>query len=132
VKDSGFTLIESLITTVLLVSGLAAVAGAFSYSSMTTSHVLQETAAIALVARKIESLRAAEQWPVGRYSEYLVLTSDGDTVISEPAYATYLCTWEVTSATPARVTVIAYGKPPGHLRPSRELARATTLLGPKF
>jgi prepilin-type N-terminal cleavage/methylation domain-containing protein len=131
-KDSGFTLIESLITTVLLVSGLAAVAAAFSYSSITTSHVLQETAAIALVSGKIENLRAAGEWPVGRYSEYLVVTSDGDFAISEPGSATYFRTWEVSSEVPARVTVIVYGRRPRHLSPSQELARATTLLGQRF
>jgi prepilin-type N-terminal cleavage/methylation domain-containing protein len=131
-KDSGFTLIESLITTVLLVSGLAAVAAAFSYSSITTSHVLQETAAIALVSGKIENLKVAEEWPVGRYSEYLVVTSDGDIAISEPGNATYFRTWEVSSEVPARVTVIVYGRRPGHLSPSQELARATTLLGQRF
>ena len=61
-ERNGFTLIEGLITTLILVTGLAAVAGVFSYSSLRSSQVLQETAAIALISAKMEDLKAAERY----------------------------------------------------------------------
>lgn len=117
---NGFTLIEALITTVVLVTGLAAVAGVFSYSSLTSLRTRQQTAALNLVARKMEDLRAAEELTAGRYAEYL----GPDDV--------FMRHWEITAEMPARITVIVYGRPPGRRGPYFELARATTRVGRKF
>ena len=118
---NGFTLIEALITTVILVTGLTAVAGAFSYSSVVTSRVLQETVALALITDKMEDLKLPQEVASGRYSEDLVVGA-----------ATYLRTWEITSDTPARITVIVYGRAPGRPDSFRELARVSTLVGSRF
>jgi type II secretory pathway pseudopilin PulG len=131
-KRNGFTLIEALITTLILVTGLAAVAGAFSYSSLRTSQVLQETAAIALISGKMEDLKAAAEILPGRYSEYLVLMPSGAAIVSEPRTATWHLTWEITPDMPQKITVTAYGRSVGRLGPFRELARATTLYGSRF
>ena len=117
-RRNGFTLIEALITTVILVTGLTAVAGAFSYSSLVTSRVLQETAALALVTDKMEELKLEQEVTSGNYSEYLS--------------ASYLRTWEITSDVPARITVIVYGRAPGRPGSFRELARLSTLVGSQF
>jgi Tfp pilus assembly protein PilV len=126
-KHKGFTLIEGLFTTLILVTGLTAVAGAFSYSSLRSRQVLQQTAAIALVSTRMEDLRAAEEILPGWYSEYLVLMPNGTTAVSEPASATYQRTWEITSEMPRRITVSVYGRSSTRSGSFRELARATTL-----
>src|SRR5688572_28476495 len=128
----GFTLIEALITTLVLVTGLVAVAGAFSYSSLTTLRVVQETTALAMLSAKIEAVKAADGIIPGHYSETLQLLPDGSIVVCEPAAATYLRVWEVTPEKPMQITVIIYGKSPGRGTPFRELARATVLSGERF
>jgi type II secretory pathway pseudopilin PulG len=130
-ERNGFTLIEGLFTTLILVTGLAAVAGVFSYSSLRASRVLQETAAIGLMTARMEKLRAAEEILPGRYSEYLVVTPSGEVIVSEPGTATWQRTWEISPEMPHRITVTVYGKSLGPGR-FRELARATTLRGGRF
>ena len=131
-ERNGFTLIEGLITTLILVTALAAVAGVFSYSSLRSSQVLQETAAIALISAKMEDLKAAEQIFPGRYSEYLVLMPNGAVVVAEAGSATWQRTWEISSDIPHTITVIVYGRSIGRSGPFRELARATTQYGSRF
>jgi Tfp pilus assembly protein PilV len=131
-KQKGFTLIEGLFTTLILVTGLAAVAGAFSYSLLRSNQVLQQTAAVALLSARMEDLRAAEEILPGSYAEYLVLMPNGTAILSEPGSATYRRTWEITSEMPRRITVIVYGRSSSRPGPFRELARATTLSGSRF
>jgi len=131
-KQRGFTLIEGLITTLILVAGLAAVAGAFSYSSLRSFQILQETAAVALLSAKMEDLKGGEELLPGQYSEYLTLMPDGAAAISEPGVATYRRTWEITPEMPRRITVIVYGRANRRSGPFRELARATTQVGSRF
>ena len=57
-RRNGFTLIEALITTVILVTGLAAVAGVFSYSSIASLRVQQRTAAVLLVSAELDEVLA--------------------------------------------------------------------------
>jgi Tfp pilus assembly protein PilV len=129
---NGFTFIEALIATLILVTGLAAVAGAFSYSSLRSMQVLQETAATALMSTRMENLKAAEEILPGRYSEHVAVMPSGRVVVSEPESATYRLTWEITSEMPHRITVIVYGKMPGRAGSFRELARATTQVASRF
>ena len=89
---NGFTFIEALIATLILVTGLAAVAGAFSYSSLRSMQVLQETAATALMSTRMENLKAAEEILPGRYSEHVAVMPSGRVVVSEPESATYRLT----------------------------------------
>lgn len=131
-QRNGFTLIEGLITTLVLVTGLVAVAGVFSYSSLRASQVLQETAAIALMTAKMEQLKAADEVLPGRYSEYLALTPDGAVIVSDPGTAAWQRNWEISPEMPHRITVTVYGKSPGRAGPFRELATATTQRGGRF
>ena len=128
---NGFKLIEALITTVILVTGLSAVAGVFSYSSLTSLRIQQRTAAVLLVSARLEALRVSEDLAPGRGSEFLNLAPDGTTVPGSSG-AVYLRTWEITAEMPRRVTVILYGKPPGRRGRYFELARATTKVGRRF
>ena len=131
-ERDGFTLIEALVTTLVLVTGLAAVAAAFSYSSITASRVVMETAAIALVSGKMEDLKMAPQLTPGSHSEYLNVADGGDIVSSESGTARYLRTWQITSGMPAQITVVVYGRSPGRRDQLRELARARTLAAGRF
>ncbi|HET9215574.1 MAG TPA: prepilin-type N-terminal cleavage/methylation domain-containing protein [Terriglobia bacterium] len=131
-KQDGFTLIEALITTLVLVTGLTAVAAAFSYSSLTASRVAMETAAIALVSGKMEDLKMTQEVTPGNHSEYLDVTNGGNIVATEPGPARYVRTCEITSEVPARITVVVYGRSASRRDPLRELARATTLRAHRF
>ena len=123
---NGFTLIETLITTLILVTGLTAVAALFAYASQSSGLIRQQTAALALLAGKMEELKALDAPTPGRYAEYLAVGSDGVAAPRDARQATYLRTWEITSVMPRRITVIIYARKPGRDRPDRELARATT------
>jgi type II secretory pathway pseudopilin PulG len=129
--NRGVTLIESLITTLILVTGLAAVASAFSYSSISALRIQRQTAALALVSSKLEALRIETALVPGRYLQYLSLAPDGSVLIRDPQNATYRQTWEVTAEVPSRVTVVISGRQSGQ-RPFSELARATTVVSRRF
>ena len=128
---NGFTLIEALITTVVLVTGLAAVAGVFSYSSISSLRTRQHTKALTLLSTKMEELRVDVDSSPGRYSEYLEVQPDGVVVHGSPG-ATFIRDWEVTAERPSRITVVVYGRPPGRKGRYFELARATTKRGRTF
>jgi prepilin-type N-terminal cleavage/methylation domain-containing protein len=125
-KDrKGFTLIETLITTLVLVTGLAAIAGLFSYGAQTTQRNRQRTAASALLSSKMEELRTTRDLHPGQTAEYLVPQPDGGFIPTNNHAAPYLRTWSIEIGTPQRITVIVYAH-------NRELARATTLVGRGF
>ena len=118
--EAGFTLIETLITTLILVTGLAAVAGVFVYGVHTSERIQQQTKAFEVLTQKMEELKTAETRIAGRFSEYV-----GD-------QQTFLRTWEISTDLPQRITVIVSGRQPGHANRYRELARASTVVGPGF
>jgi prepilin-type N-terminal cleavage/methylation domain-containing protein len=126
--NRGFTLIESLITTLVLVTGLAAVASAFSYSVTTSLRIQQQTAAFTLVSAKLEELRMESGLLPGHYFQDLSVAQDGSVLLREPQNATYRETWEITAEVPSRITVIVWAR---QTRPRSfiELARATTVIG---
>jgi prepilin-type N-terminal cleavage/methylation domain-containing protein len=68
-SDRGFTLIETLITTAIMVSGLVAVATVFSYSVATNLTNQQRTAGTMLLYEKMEIFKATSlsnsMWTVG-------------------------------------------------------------------
>jgi prepilin-type N-terminal cleavage/methylation domain-containing protein len=126
----GFTLIETLITTLVLVTGLAAVATLFSYSARTTQTNRRRTVAIALLSSKMEELRKSIPMETSQTAEYLVIQADGSVLKTNSRAAPYLRAWKIQSGSPARVTVIVYGRE-FHGTYS-ELARVTMLVGPDF
>lgn len=128
----GFTLIEALITTVILVTGLTAVASAFSYSSLSNLRIRQQTAAVALVSTKMEALKVAPKLIQGRYSEYFYIGPDGAVMAVDSVNAPYRQTWEINAEVPSRTTVIIYGRQSGRKTTYVELARATTVIGTRF
>ena len=117
-KRNGFTLIETLLSTLILVVGLVAVAKAFSYGIQAGERVRQQTAATAMLTTKLEELKSTEDLQPGRYTEFLGTD--------------YQRTWEVTAEQPHRITVILYSRQPGRSGPFREVTRLSTLIGPGF
>ncbi len=128
----GFTLIETLITTLVLVTGLAAVAGLFSYGAQANSENRQRTAATALLYSKMEELRNARTLVHGQYAEYLSIQSDGKVVVSSNISGPYMRVSTIEAGTPQRVTVLVYARQSSRGNSYRELARATILVGRGF
>jgi len=119
-NHAGFTLIETVMTTLILVTGLASVAGAFVYGIQTSVRTRQQTTAFALLAEKMEILRASDARSPGMFSEYFGRQDS------------FLTTWEISSDLPQRITVIVSGRQPGAGKTYKELARASTLVGSQF
>jgi prepilin-type N-terminal cleavage/methylation domain-containing protein len=118
INRKGFTLIETLFSTLILVIGLVAVAKAFSYGIQAGERVRQQTSATALLTTKLEELKTAEDLQAGQYTESLGTE--------------YQRTWEITAETPRRITVILYTRQPSRRGSFREVARLSTSLGPRF
>ena len=131
VNCRGFTLVETLITTFVLVTGLAAVAGLFAYGAHTSLENRQRTAATILLSGKIEELRRSAELAPGEYSEYVSIGPDGGVVVSANGPSPYRRIWKVESGSPQRVTIVIHGWRPKR-RSYTELARATALLGRRF
>jgi prepilin-type N-terminal cleavage/methylation domain-containing protein len=102
----GFTLIETLITTAVLVSGLVAVAMLFSYTARTTLNNQERTTATLLLYDKMEELKSSK------------ITSGGSDDIDS-----FRRVWQVESTYPLKVTVIVYFG-------QKELIWATTMVSP--
>jgi prepilin-type N-terminal cleavage/methylation domain-containing protein len=74
-SNAGFTLVETLITAVILSTGLAACAILFSYSVATNIRSQRRATATLLVYDKLEELRSRNIWESGDYSEYVTVQS---------------------------------------------------------
>ena len=118
----GFTLIETAITTLILVTAFVCLSNAFAYSALQTSRVLDQTVAIALAAEKIEALRMTSPLMEGNNSEQITASSGA---------TQYLRTWRVVGQNPTQIHVIVYGRRSAQ-GTFRELARHSALVGPGF
>jgi prepilin-type N-terminal cleavage/methylation domain-containing protein len=107
----GFTLLEILITTAVLVFGLAAVALMFSYTVRMNIDTRQRTTAVFLLNEKIEQLRF-NPLQVGTYVDYPIVNN-----------VTYIRQWQITEANPRSMTVSVLDA-----RTRSELIRTSTLV----
>jgi prepilin-type N-terminal cleavage/methylation domain-containing protein len=128
----GFTLIETLITTLVLVTGLAAVAGLFSYAAQTNAQNRQRTAAVALLNRRMEELRSGPKLATGQLTEYLAILPDGSVAKYGNNQGMYKLITLIEAGTPQRVTVSLYARQLHRGNSYQELARAVVLLGRRF
>jgi prepilin-type N-terminal cleavage/methylation domain-containing protein len=143
----GFTLIETLITTVILVSGLVAVAQLFSYTIATNTSNQQRTAATILLTEKIEHLKSAgikdPSWitggglnplqPVVGFHDYVSINADGTLSIdTASASAPYIRLWQIAGTVPRNLTVVVCAQHFGMTKGPFELARAATMVGDVF
>lgn len=138
--SGGFTLIETLVATAILVSGLVAVAYLFTYSIRTNMMTEQQTSATLLLYNKMEELRGTSYLsltagggldassPTTNYWDYVTIGTSG-TITSDTSTtdATYLRLWQVMSGTNTKVvSVVVYTQNSGIGMQQMELARAST------
>ncbi len=142
----GFTLIETMIATGILVSGLVAVAYMFSYSVQTNYTTQQMTSATMLVHDKLEELRATSFGtlasgggldgtnPTTNFREWVTIATNGAVTSStaEVTTAGYLRLWQITGTNPLTITVVVFAQRSGVTGGQLELARASTSLTSSF
>jgi Tfp pilus assembly protein PilV len=143
----GFTLIEILISTGILLTGIVAVASVFAYTATANLDNQQRTIANTMLSEKIETFRAtpltSSIWTAGGsltpdskahgYFDYLGITTDGTRVASDTdPWLPYLRIWQVSGVDPRIVTVIVYAQRAGVTRRRLELIRATAVVGSRF
>jgi prepilin-type N-terminal cleavage/methylation domain-containing protein len=120
-NDRGFTLIETMITTIVLVVGLVGVASIFSYSAGTNVITRQRTAATTLLYDKMEEFKSAplndSRWTV-----------DGGFTSVRMGSEQYMLSWQIMGTMPRIVTVIVYAEKAGITNRRMELIRATTMV----
>lgn len=121
----GFTLLETLITTAVLVFGLAAIALMFSYTARANINTQQRTAATLLVYEKLEEFRSTSMtdtmWSPGTYVDY-------PTIAKTP----YIRRWQITDTTPRNVTIAVFAARAGLTGRRMELIRAATAVSKTF
>ena len=146
-RAMGFTLIETLIATVVLVSGMVAVAGMFAYSAQTALNNQRRTSAAALLYEKMEQFRSTpssdSMWspggslnptfPAAGYFDDVILDATGslNSSTTDPS-APFIRVWQVLPTVPRSVTIAVYALKPGSTRRALELVRATTVAGSRF
>jgi Tfp pilus assembly protein PilV len=145
--QSGITLIETLVTTFVLVSGLVAIAAIFAYSAKTSLSNQRTMAATALLYEKMEQFKSAPMsdsiwlpggnlnlaFPAGGYFDYV--TIDGTGVLNSSTTDTsapFMRLWQVSATAPRSVTIAVYGLKAGMVRRDSELIRGTTVVGMTF
>ncbi len=115
----GFTLLEVLITTAILVTGLVSIAAMFTYSVRSNTANRQRTTAAILVSEKMEELKSVsfsdDRWKAG---------GGLDPANPVPGFfdseSEYTRLWQITGTSTRTVTVAVYSG-------RTELARATTM-----
>ena len=131
IHQRGFTLIETLITTLVLVTGLVGVAAMFSFATRTNLQNEQRTGATSLLSDKMEQFKATSitdsLWaPGGSLDPGSPMAGYFDSV------PPYLCLWQITGGVPRTTTIVVYAK--ASILPGRpmELTRASTMASPTF
>ena len=93
----GFTLLETLISTGVLVFGLSALALMFTYTARVNIETRQRTTAAFLLNDKLEEFKSAPLtnaiWRPGSYVDYPV------------ADTSYVRTWEISNTIPRNLTL---------------------------
>jgi len=121
----GFTLIETPITTAVLVFGLAALALIFSYTVRVNLNTQQRTTAALLLNEKLEELRAApltdSALTPGEYVDY-------PTIAGSP----YLRQWVISDTTPRSISIVVSAARAGLTGRPMELIRAATFVSSTF
>ena len=117
-QNRGFTLIEALITAMIVAFGLVAVASIFSVAIRANISNRQMAVATALAYDKMEELKWAPSPSNG-----------SDTVGLDD---TYIRAWQVGSGDPRLVTVTVYASSNPLTHGQTELIQTTMLLSPSF
>ncbi len=117
----GFTILETLITTAILVFGLSALALMFSYTARVNINTQQRTTATFLLYEKLEEIRFTpltdDIWTPGSYVDYATI-----------ADIPYMRQWQITNTTPRNITMVVFASRAGSTGRRMELIRAATLV----
>jgi Tfp pilus assembly protein PilV len=132
----GYALMETLLASIILASGLVSVASIFSVTVNVNLRNRQRTTATLLLHNKMEQLQATGSAaggglnpsdPVAGYVEYVRIADDGTTIVDNTdRESPYLCLWQVQSSVLPAATIEVFGRI-GAAAPV-ELARATSFL----
>jgi prepilin-type N-terminal cleavage/methylation domain-containing protein len=146
-SNRGFTLVETLIATAVLVTGLVAVAQLFPYAIQSNASSRQTTTATMIVDDKLEALRALPladaalnaggsldpASPATGYYDYVTVASNGAVTVSASSSQTaYLRLWQVSGTNPKTITVVIYAVRNGISRKRLEATRSSTLVTDTF
>lgn len=123
--SGGFTLLETLITTTILVFGLAAMALMFSYTARTNISTRERTTATLLLYEKLEEFRSTSLadsiWIPGSYVDFPAVDN-----------TRFIRQWQITDTTPRGITMMVFAANAGLTGHRMELIRAATLVGSTF
>ena len=115
----GFTLVEILMATFILTSGMVAVAWVFAYSAKAAANNQQRMVATLLLQEKLEQLKSTSLdnaiWASGEYSDH-----SGE----------FLRSWRITGETLRSVTIIVYADRASLANTQMEMARGSTMRSP--
>jgi Tfp pilus assembly protein PilV len=146
-SNRGFTLVETLIATGVLITGLVAVAQLFPYAIRSNASSRQTTTATMIVDDKLEALRALPLTdaalnaggslnpasPATGYYDYVTVASNGAVTVSASSSPTaYLRLWQVSGINPKAITVVIYAVRNGISRTRLEATRSSTLVTDTF
>jgi prepilin-type N-terminal cleavage/methylation domain-containing protein len=143
----GFTLLETVITTALLGTGLVAVAAIFSYSAAANITTMQRTTATVLLYEKMEQFKSVPLtdaiWATGGglnarapapgYFDYVELDHSGGLITSTTdSSLSYIRMWQISGTVPRAVTVVVCAQKGGATGRSMELIRAAAITSNRF
>jgi Tfp pilus assembly protein PilV len=146
-SNRGFTLMETLIATTVLVPGLAAVALLLPYMSNSISSSRQSTTATMIATDKMEALRRLPlsasglnaggglnpQSPVNGYYDYVTVAPNGSVSVSTSSSPTaFLRLWQIAGTNPKKITIIVYAVRSSLSNRRLETARASTIVTDTF
>jgi len=137
-KDaSGFTLLETVIASGILVTAAVAIATMFVSSIRTNINNQDRTGAGLLLSDKVEQFSVMPlsdaRWSAGAYSEFAEIAANGTTLISTTdSTLKYLRSWQISGTSPNTVTVVIYSNRSTMTGRQAELIRSTIIAAPRW
>src|SRR5262245_16343749 len=122
-SNRGFTLVETLVATAVLVPALAALVMMLPYLTNSVSSSRQTTAATMILTDKMEALRRLPLTdsalnvggglnpasPVSGYYDYVTVAANGTVTISaSTSPRAFLRLWQISGTNPKTITIILY------------------------
>src|SRR5215475_2961235 len=107
--SSGFTLVETVIATAILIVASTAVASLFTTSLRINLNNRDHTAAELILSDKVEQLSVlpltSSQWATGSYTEYVSVSDDGSLITSAgDSTLRFSRTWQISATQPKTLT----------------------------
>jgi type II secretory pathway pseudopilin PulG len=146
-SNRGFTLVETLVATAVLVPALAAIVIALPYLTNSISSARQTTAATMILTDKMEALRRLPitdsalnaggglnpASPVNGYYDYVTVAANGAVTTSASVSPTaFLRMWQISGTNPKTITIIIYTIRNAVSNRILEVARSSTIVTDTF